>query len=152
MGLKRTFLCCCIMALFTAPTCFAQSSSGFEAKYGVGLKVYQLRPGVVMTANFAQDGQVCAMYIERRHISESGIDMRIKLEPELITELIDELVPESERGDKGKNYGLERITGPISDSIYDYENVSIVLFGSADNDKCTGVSAIRIKWKNRSCK
>lgn len=152
MGLKRSFLCCCFMALFTAATCFAQSSSGFEAKYGVALKVYQLRPGVVMTANFAQDGQVCAMYIERRHNSESGIDMRIELEPELVTELIDELVPESERGGKGKNYGLERITGAISESLYDYENVSIVLFGSADNDKCNGVSAIRIKWKNRSCK
>jgi len=89
------------------------------------------------------------MYVERRHISDSGIDMRIELEPELVTELIDELVPENERGPKGKNYGLARVTGAVSDTLYDYENVSIVLFGSANTDKCNGVSAIRIKWKNR---
>ena len=151
MRLKPNFLHCCFVALFVAVTGIAQSSSDFEKKYGATVKVYQLRPGIVMTTSFAQDGQVCAMYIERKHISDSGIDMRIELESDLVTELIDELVPENERGGKSKSYGLERITGSVSDTSYDYENVSIVLFGSATTDRCNGVSAIRIKWKNRSC-
>jgi hypothetical protein len=131
---------------------YSQTTADLEKRYGSPVKEYEVRPGILMTATYSDDGQVCKMYVERRHFSETGFDQRLYLPQETITELIDELVPISLRGGKTKGDGFSRITGQLSDQIYDYENVSIkVLTGSASDD-CNGGVTLIIKWKNRACK
>jgi len=131
---------------------FTQTSSDLERKYGSPVKEYEMRPGILMTATYSDDGQVCKMYVERRHFSETGFDQRLYLSPEVIIELIDELVPTELRGGKTKGDGFSRITGQVSEQIYDYENVSITVLASAASSECNGDAALIIKWKNRACK
>ena len=92
---------------------FTQTSSDLERKYGSPVKEYEVRPGTLMTATYSDDGQVCKMYVERRHFSETGYDQRLYLSPEVIIELIDELVPTELRGGKTKGNGFSRITGQV---------------------------------------
>jgi hypothetical protein len=131
---------------------FTQTSSDLERKYGSPVKEYEVRPGILMTATYSDDGQVCKMYVERRHFSETGFDQRLYLPPEVIIELIDELVPTELRGGKTKGGGFSRITGSLADQTYDYENVSITVLASFASDDCNGGAALIIKWKNRPCK
>jgi hypothetical protein len=131
---------------------FTQTTAHFEKKYGSTVKEYEVRPGILMTATNSDDGQVCKMYVERRHFSETAFDQRLYLPQETIIELIDELVPIELRGSKTKGDGLSRITGQLSDQIYDYENVSITVLASVASGDCNGGAALIIKWKNRACK
>ena len=131
---------------------FTQTSSDLKRKYGSPVKEYEMRPGILMTATYSDDGQVCKMYVERRHFSETGFDQRLYLSPEVIIELIDELVPTELRGGKTKGDGFSRITGQVAEQIYDYENVSITVLASAASSECNGGAALIIKWKNRACK
>ena len=131
---------------------FTQTSPDLEKKYGSPVKEYEVRPGILMTAMYSDDGQVCKMYVERRHFSESGFDQRLYLSPEVIIDLIDELVPTELRGAKTKGGGFSRITGSLSDQTYYYENVSITVLASSASDDCNGGAALIIQWKNRHCK
>ena len=141
-----------LMILTLAVLGFTQTSSDLERKYGSPVKEYEVRPGILMTATYSDDGQVCKMFVERRHFSETGFDQRLYLSPDVIIELIDELVPTELRGGKTKGDGFSRITGQVSEQIYDYENVSITVLASAASSECNGDAALIIKWKNRACK
>ena len=131
---------------------FTQSAADLEKKYGTPVKKYEVRPGIVMTATYSDDGQVCKMYVERRHFSETRFDQRLSLPQEMIIELIDELVATELRGGKTEGDGFSRITGQLSDQIHDYENVSITVLSSAASGDCNGGAALIIKWKKRGCK
>ena len=137
--------------LAVAVSGLTQTTTDLEKKYGSPVKEYEVRPGIVMTATYSNEGQVCKMYVERRHFSETGFDQRLYLPQEIIIELIDELVPTELRGGKTKGDGFSRITGQVSDQIYDYENVSITVLASAASSDCSGGVALIIKWKNRAC-
>ena len=143
--------CSLIILTFGVPG-FTQTTAEFEKKYGSPVKEYEVRPGILMTATYSGDGQVCEMYVERRHFSETSFDQRLYLPPEMIIKLIDELVPTELRGSKTKGDGFSRITGQLSDQISDYENVSITVLASASSGDCNGGTALIIKWKNRACK
>jgi len=138
--------CFSIVLVITFPA-FAQTANDFEKRYGRPTKEYEVRPGIMLMAKYGDDGQVCTAYVERRHISESGFDLRLDLSQGLITELIDELVPLALRGSATRANGINRINGAGSDQLYDYENVSIIALGSA-----IGPEALIIRWKDRSCK
>ena len=131
---------------------FTQTTADLDKKYGSPLKEYEVRPGILMTATYSDDGQVCKMYVERRHFSETSFDQRLYLPQQMVFELIDELVPPEVRGGKTKGDGFSRITGQLSDQLYDYENVSITVLASAASGDCNGGAALIIKWKNRTCK
>ena len=130
----RVGLCllrCCLIVLAVALPAVAQTANDFEKRYGSPIKEYELRPGIMMRPKYGDDGQVCTSYVERRHISESGFDLQLDLPRELMTELIDDLVPLGLRGSMTKTSGFSRITGSVSDQLYDYENVSIMVLRSA---------------------
>jgi hypothetical protein len=131
---------------------FTQTAADLEKKYGSPVKEYEVRPGILMTATYSDDGQVCKMYVERRHFSETSFDQRLSLPQEMIIELIEELVPTELRGGKTEGDGFSRITGQLSDRIHDYQNVSTTVLASAASGDCNGGAALIIKWKNRACK
>jgi hypothetical protein len=65
-----------------------------------GRCAYKLRPDVLMTARFAADGQVCEMTIEKRETTDTGIRFGDSFSEKEVQGLIDDLVPQNERGDE----------------------------------------------------
>ena len=130
----------------------AQTLADLDTKYGPPVKSYIIQPDILMTAKYAEDGQMCTMYVERRRVSDKGLDLRLKFSEGEVTKLIEELVPANERKTKGKADGLLRITGGLAERFYDYENVSVVLAEVASPDAYNGGSILIIRWKHRPCK
>jgi len=141
-----------LVLLTVTVSAFAQTSADLEKKYGSPVSQYEVRPGIVMMPTYSTDGQVCKMYVERRHFSETGFDQRLHLSQDTVLELMDELAPAALRGGKSKGDGFSRITGQLAQQIYDYDNVSITVLDGVASDNGNGGAAIIIRWKNRSCK
>ena len=134
----------------------AQSSADFEQKYGrrgnhlVQRIGFEVRAGVIMTASFAADGQVCAAVIEPKRVTESGIDLERRMPAALAREIVDEIVPASERG---REIGGIRMGNYTSISWTNYEKVSTysVLVGVGRPEADLKITEVRIKWKERQC-
>ena len=47
---------------------FGQTSTDLQRKYGTPTNVFEVRPGVLMTVKYGNDGQASEMVIERRRI------------------------------------------------------------------------------------
>lgn len=151
--LKRLCLLLVILLLaLTARSVVAQTSAGLESKYGSPLNAYVIRPGLLMTAKHAVRGQVCEMSIIEAHTPGSNISRRTPLTFEIVPALIDELVPEGERGNKLRSYGLAQAQGMTSQLFYNFENVSIELVQSLLPSKGWSDSVLMIKWNDRVCK
>lgn len=144
-----------LIIFFILPACVesrGQTSADLEHKYGPPAKYYKIKPDLMMTAKYDEDGQVCVMYVERRRVSETGFDLRLRLSKEEVSQLIEELVPAEERRVKGKADGLSRITGMLAEQFYDYENVTVVHVSGVSGDGENGGDVLVVKWKQRSCK
>jgi hypothetical protein len=139
--MKRRLLFASVLLTFSCLCASGQTSASLEAKYGPPIKAYEIRPGVLMTVDYADDGRACQMVIERRHTTKEGVNLDSTLSVRLVKELIDELVPVAERGDESKFYGLTIY--PTEVTNYSYENASIHLYGN---------KALIIEWENRGCK
>jgi hypothetical protein len=90
-----------ILGALSLATASAQTASELPNKYAHH-EVYDVQPGVQMTAKFATDGLVCEMQIEQAHFGKDGLDLRNGIDKEHINGLVDELVPQSERGEEDK--------------------------------------------------
>jgi hypothetical protein len=131
-----------------------QTSAYLSAKY-VPLSAYEVRPGVLMTATYGEDGQVCVMTIEKRHSSSkrADIDLSSKMPAKLVDELTDELVPPAERG-PAKSKWLDDdsyVAGGVSYTKRSFENVSIEIHGSTSESCDGGDEVVIIRWTKRSC-
>jgi hypothetical protein len=134
----------------------AQSSSDLEREYGrpdnhlVRRIGYEVRPGVIMTASFASDGQVCEAVIEPKRATDSGIDLERRLPAALAREIVDEIVPAEQRG---RQIGGITMGNYTSMSWANYEKVSTysVLVGVGGPEADLKIGEVRIKWKGRQC-
>jgi hypothetical protein len=86
-----------LFSLGIATPALGQSAADFDAKYR-RVTSYEVRPGVVMTPKYAPDGQVCEMVLEKRQKTETGIVFGFSFSEKEVKELVDALVPDSERG------------------------------------------------------
>jgi len=139
-----------------------QTSSELDQKYGAPKSSYQgaplayeIRPGFFLTVEYADDGQACEMHIEAFPKYEPITGKNIVISEELMTTLIDELVPESGRGNKDSIYGITFWFGHVGTKLYGYENVSISVgngwaFEQGKRQEKMS-SPIQTKWKNRHC-
>lgn len=130
-----------LLMVFFCLSASGQTSAALEAKYGTPIKAYEIRPGVIMTVDYADDGRACQMAVERRHTTKEGVNLSSTLPDRLVKELIDELVPAAERGQESKFYGLTIYPMGVTD--YSYENASIKFYGG---------EVLIINWENRGCK
>jgi len=147
--LKRLCLLQIVLVL-TAGTIVAQRSSELQSKYGSPQDAFVIRPGLLMTAKYAADGRVCEMYIIEAQTPGSNIGLRTPLTPETVPALIDELVPEGERGSKLR--WPVQTQGMTLQAFYKYENVSIELVQNLLPSKGWSDGILKIKWANRVCK
>jgi hypothetical protein len=146
--LKRLCLLQIVLVL-TAGVVVAQSSSELQAKYGPPQDAFVIRPGLLMTAKYAADGRVCEMYIIEARTPGSNITLRTALTAEIVPALIDELVPEDERGSKLR--WPVQVTGMTLQALYRYEHVSGEFVQNLLPSKGWSDSTLTIKWANRVC-
>jgi hypothetical protein len=151
IGISFRVLLCWLIGVASA---LGQTSTELASKYSQ-VPAYEIRPGILMTARYAEDGQVCEMVIEKRHETPAKTDLSSAIPRQVVKQLIDELVPPAERGKPSKPYFKEdaesTISGGVEDRESDFENVSIKVVGSVSQSCDSGDEVIVIRWKKRAC-
>jgi hypothetical protein len=149
----KSLLAVCLLA-FVAISVRGQTSEDLAAKYPA-VAAYEVRPGVLMTVKYAEDGQACEMTLEKRHRSskEKDVDLGSNIPPKLIDELTDELAPESDRGLATSRYLSpdSYVAGGVSYTKRDYQNVSIEVHGDTSTSCDGGEKVVVIRWKKSAC-
>lgn len=143
--------------LLASLSAIAQTSSDLERKYGkrenhlVQRVGYEVRPGIILTASFASDEQVCEVVIEPKRVTESGIDVDKGMPAAVAREILDELVPVALRTPPNRGLTMGNYT---SVNVTNYEKVSIrsVLVGVGRPEADLKIIELRIKWKERQCR
>jgi hypothetical protein len=126
-----------------------QSISDLSAKYRQ-ITSYELRPDVVMTPKYAADGQVCEMVLEKRQKTDTGIVLGVSFSEKEVKALVDELVPETERGRDLTKPLNARVDGGFITTEYSYENVLVRVYGIT-RPAPAGDRVITITWPQRTC-
>jgi len=146
---------CFVLSLVVLVAVFANGQTSYDlaAKYPT-VAAFEVRPGILMTAKYAADGQVCEMTLEKQHRKAAEeIDLSSTIPSKLIDELTDELVPEAERGPATSRW-LDMdssVAGGVSDTKRSFENVSIETVGSTSQSCNGGDEVVIVRWKQRTC-
>lgn len=144
-----------LCAVFLAATLVrGQTSADLAAKY-TAVAAYEVRPGVLMTVKYAEDGQACEMTLEKRHSSlkDRDIDLASNIPSKLVDELTDELAPAADRGPATSRYLSpdSYVAGGVSYIKRDFQNVSIEVHGDTSTSCDGGEKVVVIHWKKRAC-
>ena len=94
-----------LIGLVIAVASQPQSSVELSAKYPV-ITSYEVRPGIVMTPKYTDDGKICEMSFERLRATKSGVMMDSYMSENLVREIVDELAPDLERGSAARGDGM----------------------------------------------
>jgi hypothetical protein len=146
--MKSKWLWACLVIGSSLLPVVGQTSADLSRRFGPALEAFEVRRGVLVTAKYAGGGKVCEMVIEPRRKTRDGFDIGVTLTDEMVEQLIEELVPKTERGKRAESYGWSMHLGQIIQTDYGYENVEIISVGSRQEKHMT----ILIKWNNRPCK
>jgi hypothetical protein len=103
-----------------------------------------------MTPEYAADGQVCEIAIERRQKTEKGIVFAAPFSEHEVSQFIDELAPEAERGRNLTKVLNSRIDGGFITTEYTYENVLVRVYGIT-RPAPAGDRVMIITWPKRTC-
>jgi len=121
-------------------------------------EVYEVEPGVVMSAKFASNGLVCEMQVQKAHFNKDFADPSDGIDLDKMDTLVDRLVPASERGDKDQVLGssLFHQQGTVMVKIDQYANITVQVFWNVKEHKksvqqSNGSAVLVIKWRHRSC-
>jgi hypothetical protein len=127
----------------------SQTHAQLDLRYRV-IRSYEIRPGIVMTPKYTIDGQVCEMELEPRHQTATGITFGQALSEHLVRELVQELVPISERGKELESEFNTTVQGSFTSTKYPYEKITVEVYGTIRPSPNGDFVAI-IKWYERSC-
>jgi hypothetical protein len=107
-----------------------QTSSEFHALYGKpDAEVFTVRPGIVLSVEYGEDGDACAMRIEPRTDNFTSSLNAPPADMDKMTEVLNEVLPVQERG--------MELMGPVPPGCYedsggdrpvDYQNVTVKTF------------------------
>src|SRR5690348_11764587 len=107
--------------LLTVVFANGQTASDLSLKYPA-ISAYKVRPGILMTAKYAEDGQVCEMILQRRYMPDQT-DADSTISPKVEKKLIDELAPGAERGPESKWLGQDSfVAGGVTHIEKDFQN------------------------------
>jgi hypothetical protein len=140
----------CILLLTVVVVALGQTSADLSAKYP-HVTGYKVRPDVLMTAKFAADGQVCEMTLEKRQTTDTGIVFGDTFSDTEVRSLMNDLVPENERGRNLTRALNETVAGDFMTEEYKYENVLIHVYGITRPAGAAGYRVITITWPKRPC-
>ena len=135
-------------------TALAQTESQLDLNY-TRLRVYAVRPNISLTAKFGHDGRVCEMVLEPRRSDGNKIVLLSNLpKQETVVGIIEEVVPESDRGKQlGEGFSKwlnTEISGGFITTTYRYDNMTIRFYGTIrekDSDNMVSV----VTFPQRSC-
>ena len=145
-----------IILLLTAVVATAQTSSTLRQKYGQPtsdiyngqpVEIYKVRPDIKVTVRYTKQGDVCSMFIAPLSETTNGKPSLLKSQP--LDEVIDELVPEDQRGTHIMDTFLNMTCLPNNNCYgtqQDYKQLVIVHNGSID-----AYRYVSIEWKHRKC-
>jgi hypothetical protein len=102
-------------------------------------------------ARFAANGQVCEMTLEKREKTDTGIVFDVSFSEKEVQTLIDDLVPENQRGRNLTRTLNETIDGAFTTTEYTYENAVVRVYGLVRPVDVTGKRVITITWPKRPC-
>jgi hypothetical protein len=140
-------------AIFLLACCPPQSDRFLKYKT---IEAYEIRPGILMMPRYSADQQVCEIGLQNLHYSPGMIRLDSSLSRKEIDQIVEELVPASEKGPRAKDFEGTLVTqgGHSLTTNTDYENVSIQIYSDASPGQ-GGITVddvlATIKWKNRKC-
>jgi hypothetical protein len=140
----------CILLLTLGVAALGQTSADLGAKYP-HVTAYKVRPDVLMTARFAADGQVCEMTLEKRETTDTDMRFGDSFSGKEVQGLMDDLVPQNERGRNLTRALNEDIDGDFITTKFTYENVLFRVYGIIRPEVAAGDKVIIITWPKRPC-
>lgn len=108
-------------------------------------QVYEVKPGIQMTAKVDKRGAVCELQLERTHFTARGTSASDQISDADMRALFDELVPPSERGEKITKREFSSCEGDSCESEVVYTHVKVRTFDGA------GTKFMTISWSNYPC-
>jgi hypothetical protein len=128
------------MLLLTMSLATAQLPADWQKRYGPpAAERYIIRDGFLMTAFYSKDRQTCKVVIEAAKLQSSSV----------FNDIVDEVVPFSDRGREGRSIGLST-GGGAGLAVKEYERVSISLITATDGS-AKGVQSAIVQWKGTQC-
>ena len=120
---SRIFYSLLILFIFSAKM-LSQTASDFERKYSTGV-YYEIRPTILMSADFDKNGQVCQVSLQANRTSKKEKTDYLgtgELDPVELKGVFDELFPSSSREGEEKSMGFI-MTGSMGFSAVFWDNV-----------------------------
>jgi len=156
--MKATFVVAvCVTTLFLLG---AQSHRDMFSKYKT-FEAYQVRPTIIAVPRYAADGQICEIGLQKILYSPNRVNLDPNLFQQEISSVVEELVPEDERGPKKPfpRGEITEVSGDTASITTYYENIYVETFSDPSWDTSRkvnklGVRNIRlalIRWRNRKC-
>ena len=150
-----------LLILGAATSARGQTAADLGAKYRV-FPVYEVRPDVWMTPKFTADGQVCEIVLEKRHTHTEANRTTISSDPffseAFVRDLVEDLVPKSERGKQATGWPAwfnTTISGNSSETVYTYENILVSVYGVVSYPGrdlgYSGDVVVIVSWRKREC-
>jgi hypothetical protein len=155
MKLMVQLLIVALLMVFFSAAVLAQTADELREKYGPSEEVYVrrsgyvIRPDVLMTASFGEDGQMWEMVVEPKRVTDAGIDQSKLMSPEEVAEIVDELVREGQRGRRGRAISFRSSCVEVDSE--DYERVSIYRYWACNLKGARGIVSVKIVWKKQQC-
>jgi hypothetical protein len=143
-----------VSLLLTTTNLFAEQFDKYKK-----IEAYEVRPGILVLPRYSADGEVCEIGIQKELYSPEVVRTDHTLSRKEIDEILEELVPDSERGPKmpiGVGDLVVRGGGVITMSS-DFENVTVQIY-SADlsrpkKHEVVAADAVAVvTWKHRKCR
>jgi|HubBroStandDraft_5_1064220.scaffolds.fasta_scaffold142381_1 hypothetical protein len=143
---KLAGIACAIVFLFVPAKLQNERFSRYKR-----VEAYEVDPGILMMPRYSMNGQVCMVVLQKDHYVNGAADLDSSLPREVITKVLDELVPPSERGPLSTNEEMARLSvyaGNGVTSLVDYKNVSFDISRQASSP---GDIIAVVQWRERSC-
>ena len=140
-----------VVAMFLLTMGAAQTQRRLEEKYPK-VNAYLVRPNILLTARYSRDGRVCDMALQPVRWTGDTV-LLFPLSEEETVRVVEELVPESERGKRKGGLLDDKLSVFAGHSIntpYTYENITIEFAGTTDKGGADMVAVVT--WNGRSCK
>lgn len=140
-----------VLLLLCGATCptRAQTSADFKSRYPQ-IVSYQVRPGVLVTPIYDDDGQVCRMVVEKQRAAGNKIVFGLSFSNKEVKEIVDQLAPRTARGQDLTPLLNTTVNGGFIETDYSYENILVRAVGVTRPEPMPAI-VITISWRNRTC-
>ena len=112
-----------ILTLSAVPVA-SQTAAQIEETYGKPTLAYSVTKHILMTPDFAADGQVCRMRFFPKRFDRNSVNLDKYLRFSELRWILNQVVPPSLRGDRKSWIALSNISGGRVDTNYEYEKVT----------------------------